>query len=89
MTEQWTQDPERLVAAFREGHEQFFAAGRKTWGETADAVEETLRAFADAGEQLAEVTDFEPLSRYLRAHATLTRDVVGACCRFTRELTVP
>jgi hypothetical protein len=89
MTEQSTHDPERIVAAFREHHEQFLAAGRKTWLEAAESLEATLGAFADARDKLAEATELEWLAGFLHAQATFSRDVLGAWGRFSRELLTP
>jgi hypothetical protein len=89
MTETFTQDPEQIVAALRDGQEEMLAAGRKTMLEAAEALEQTFGMLADACETLAESTEAEWLSRLLRARAGFTRDVVSASTRFTRELLAP
>jgi hypothetical protein len=86
MIEQSTLDPEKILAGFRERHEEMFAAGRKTWLETAEAMEQAVSAYTDAQAELADATDVEWLSKLLRAQATFTRDLVGASSRFAREL---
>ena len=89
MTDTFTQDPEKIVAALRGGHEEFMAATRKTLLEAAEAMEQTLGMLADAEEQLADTTDIEWMSRLLRARAGFTRDLLSASSRFARELLVP
>jgi hypothetical protein len=86
MTDTFTQDPEKIVAAIRDGQEELLASSRKTAVEAAEAMEQTLAMFADADDKLAEATDIEWMSRLLRARATFTRELLGASSRFARDL---
>jgi hypothetical protein len=89
MTHTFTQDPEQIVAAIRDGQGELLASGRKTAVEAAEALEQTLAMFADADDKLAEATDIEWMSRLLRARATFTRELLAASSRFARDLLVP
>ena len=89
MTETTTQDPEKIVAAIRDGQEELMSTGRTTMIEAAEAMEQTLGMFADADEKLADSTEIEWMSRLLRARASFTRDMLSASSRFTRELLTP
>ena len=86
MSDPLLQDPEQIMASFRERNEQFLAAGRQTQLELVDAFKRTLSAVADSTEQLAETSDVEWVSRLLRAQATLTRDMCEASCKFANEV---
>jgi len=89
MPETFTQDPEKIVAALRVGHEELLASGRKTMLEATDAVEQTLGMFADADDKLADATDVEWMSRLLRARAAFSRDMLSASSRFARQVLAP
>ena len=89
MPETFTQDPEKIVAALRVGHEEMLASGRKTMLEAADAMEQTLGMFADAYDKLADATDVEWMSRLLRARAAFSRDMLSASSRFARQVLAP
>jgi hypothetical protein len=89
MTDTFTQDPEKIVAAIRDGQEELLASSRKTAVEAAEAMEQTLAMFADADDKLAEATDIEWMSRLLRARATFTRELLAASGRFARDLLAP
>jgi hypothetical protein len=86
MTNTFTQDPEQIIAALRDGQEELLSSGRKTAVEAAEACEQTLAMFADADDKLAEATDIEWMSRLLRARAAFTRELLAASGRFARDL---
>jgi hypothetical protein len=87
MAEQMPPDPEQVLASFMERHEQMLTAGRRATLDGLQAYEQTLSAFADSQEKLADSTDVDWLSRLLRAQAGFTREVVDALGKFTREVT--
>jgi hypothetical protein len=89
MTETSTQDPEKIVAAIRDGQEELLTSGRTTMIEAAEAMEQTFGMFADADEKFADATEVEWVSRLLRARASFTRDMLSASSRFTREMMTP
>jgi hypothetical protein len=86
MSDPLLQDPEQIMASFRERNEEILAASRQTQLELVEVFKRTLNAYADSREQLADVSEIEWLSRLLRAEAGLTRDVCEASCKFAREI---
>jgi hypothetical protein len=86
MTHAMPPDPEQILSSIREHGEQFLSAGRRTQLELLETFEQSVGAFADAQEQLAEASDVEWLARLLQAQATLTRDIAGASGKFARQL---
>jgi hypothetical protein len=86
MTEPLTRDREEILASIREHNEQIMSAGRKTRLELLEAFEQSLSAFADSQEKLADQSEAEWLSRLLRAQATFTRDMTDASSKFARQL---
>ena len=58
----------------------------RTQQDLTEAARETFGALADAQEQLAETSELEWLSRYLRAHATFTRSFGDASARLAHDL---
>jgi hypothetical protein len=86
MVEQTPPDPEQVLASIMDQQKQVFTAGRKATLDGLQAYEQTLSAFADSQEKLADSTDVDWLSRLLRAQAGFTREVVDALGKFTREV---
>jgi hypothetical protein len=89
MTATSTQDPEKIMASIRDGQEELLTAGRTTMIEATESLEQTIGMFADADDKLAEATEVDWMSRLLHARASLTRDLLSASSRFTRELLTP
>jgi hypothetical protein len=85
-TEPLTRDRDEILASIRERNEQIMAAGRKTRLELLEAFEQSLSAFADSQEKLADSSEIEWLSRLLRAQAMFTRDMTDASSKFARQL---
>jgi uncharacterized membrane protein len=86
MTQPPLRDREQILESIRERNEQIISAGRQTRIELLEAFEQTLSAFADSQEKLADSSEVEWLSRLLRAQATFTRDVTDASGKFARQL---
>jgi hypothetical protein len=86
MTQPPLRDREQILESIRERNEQIISAGRQTRIELLEAFEQTLSAFADSQEKLADSSEVEWLSRLLRAQATFTRDVTDASGKFARHL---
>jgi hypothetical protein len=85
MTQTWTADPEDNLANRREPAKQIHAASRRTRLEMTDAMEQALSAVADAQEKLADTSEHEWVSRFLRAQAAFTRNVGDASSKFARD----
>jgi hypothetical protein len=85
-TEPLTRDRDEILASIRERNEQIMAAGRKTRLELLEAFEQSLSAFADSQEKLADSSEIEWLSRLLHAQAMFTRDMTDASSKFARQL---
>jgi hypothetical protein len=86
MTQAPLRDRDQILASIRERNEQIMESGRKTRLELLEAFEQSLAAFADSQEKLAETSEVEWLSKLLRAQATFTRDVTDASGKFARQL---
>ena len=86
MVEQTLHDPEEMIASIMERHEDVLEAGRKASLDVLQTYEQTVNAVAESQEQLAAASEFEPLSRLLRAQASLTREVGDAFAKFAREI---
>jgi hypothetical protein len=86
MTEPLTRDREQILASIRERNEQIVEAGRRTRLELLEAFEQSLSAFADSQEKLADTSEIEWMSRLLRAQAAFTRDMTDASSKFARQL---
>jgi hypothetical protein len=86
MAEQTPPDTEQVLASIMERQKHMFTAGRKATLDGLEAYEQTLSAFADSQEKLADSTDVEWLSRLLHAQAGFTREVVDAIAKFTHEV---
>jgi hypothetical protein len=79
-------DREQILTSIHERNEQIMEAGRRTRLELLEAFEQTLSAFAESQEKLADSSEVEWLSKLLRAQATFTRDVTDASGKFARQL---
>jgi hypothetical protein len=85
-SEPFTRDREEILASIKERNEQIMQAGRQTRVELLEAFEQSLSAFADSQEKLADSSEIEWMSRLLRAQATFTRDMTDASGKFARQL---
>jgi len=85
MTQTWTPDREEILESWREPAEQILAASRRTGLEITDAMGQALSAVADAQEKLADTSELEWVSRFLRAQAALTRNMGDASSKFVRD----
>ena len=86
MIEPTLPDPEQMLATLVERQRELLMAGRKATLDALQACAETGGVVADAQEKLAASSEVEWVSRLLRAQAGLTRELVDASTRFTREL---
>jgi hypothetical protein len=86
MIEPTLPNPEQMLATLVERQRELLMAGRKATLDALQAYAETGGVVADAQEKLAASSEVEWLSRLLRAQAGLTRELVDASTRFTREL---
>jgi len=78
MAGQTAPDAEQLIERIRKSNEQIIEAGRKAGLDFLQAYEQTLNAFAEYQEKLADSSQLEGLTSVLRAQADFTRQVVGA-----------
>ena len=85
MTQTWTADRDEILASWREPAEQMLAASRRTRLELTDAMGQALSAAADAQEKLADTSELEWVSRFLRAQAAFTRNMGDASSKFVRD----
>jgi hypothetical protein len=86
MTAQTLPDPEQLLGDIIERQRQLFMTGRKATLDALEVYAQMAGAIADSQEKLADSSDIEWLSRLLRAQAALTRELIDASTRFTREV---
>jgi hypothetical protein len=86
MSEQFVQDPEKILAGMRDRHEHVFAASRQTSFQILDVWEQTLSAVAESQDKLAAMSEVDWLNRLLRAQATFTRELADASGKFAREI---
>ena len=86
MTEHTLPDPDDLLASFGERQRQMTVAGRQAMLEFLQAYAETASGFAESQEKLASATKVESLSRFMRAQAAFTRDVIEASRKFAQEV---
>jgi hypothetical protein len=86
LTEHTLPDPDDMLASFGERQQQMTMASRQAMLEFLQAYAETASGFAESQEKLASATKVEWLSRFLRAQAAFTREVIDASRRFAREV---
>ena len=86
MVEQTLHDPEEVLASMMERREEVLKAGRKASLDVLETYEQTLSAVVESQEKLAAASEFEPLSRFLLAQASFTREVGDAFAKFAREV---
>ena len=86
MAEWFPNDPENVLAGLREQNEQILAAGRHARLDLIESYEQALGTLAESGAKLAESSEIEWLSRFLRAQADFTRELAEASGKFAREV---